>query len=72
MDFDLETGQYTLHAAQDNLTFSLHVIDDVVAEGTQSFIWTLSQAQTEYFSVDIIDNDREFECYNSIEHYCYM
>ena len=39
------------------MTLSLLVIDDEVAEGIQSFILKLSQTQTEFFNVDIIDND---------------
>ena len=53
------TGEFTIQPNESNVTLSLLVIDDEVAEGIQSFTWTLSQAQTEAFVVSITDNDGE-------------
>ena len=60
VDYDLQTGQYIFQpTAKDNITISLHVIEDEVAEGSQRFTWSISQEQlnTEFFDVIIIDND---------------
>lgn len=59
-DYDLQTGQYIFQpTAEDNITISLHVIEDEVAEGSQQFTWSLSQPQltTKFFDVIITDND---------------
>lgn len=76
-DYELQTGQFTILPSEDNITISLRVIDDEVAENVLRFTWTLSQIKTEFFDVEIADNDCELtrqqerlkECCNSVNRY---
>ena len=63
VDYELETGDFTIQPSENNITFPLRVIEDEVAEGTQKFTWTLSQeaASTDFFDVQIADNDSGLE-----------
>ena len=63
-DYELDIGEFTLFPNESNLTFSLSVTEDVIAEGEESFTWLLIQDQTQKFLVQIIDNEGEGYNYN--------
>ena len=58
-DYELEIKQYTIFPNQSNITIPLRVIDDDIAEDSESFTVILLRPRTQAFLINIADNDGE-------------